>query len=340
MTYDAGRFALYGHTGAAALWASNTYMHGAQPYTFTMQQVRGWRHACSLCRQPQTRHVLRTTRPSSGFFSGCQCVPQSCNAVLTDGSGAVQFSTNTGSAGAATPCQLQMRTDSTFAIVDANSKVVASFGTPQTNGNQAVALLNSGRFLYQARPVIHPCMSHKLLHCMHAHHGCSACNVVQLTLLLVLQGYELFSADFSTFLIAQPDGNLVLYNTALANVNGRTSAAALYGSGSYNPNPVNPYYLTMQTVSFFPAKSDNGVHANLKSTATAGRAPNQVAQPVHFFLRVPCNGSCCCCRIATLSCTTAIITRCMPLAPTVGQAGRQTQCCHAEWWSTQAASAS
>jgi hypothetical protein len=63
-----------------------------------------------------------------------------------------------------------------------------------------------------------------------------------------LQSYELFSADLSTFLIVQPDANLVLYNTALVNQNGRTGVAAYYGSGTYNPNGNAPYYLTMQAV--------------------------------------------------------------------------------------------
>lgn len=63
-----------------------------------------------------------------------------------------------------------------------------------------------------------------------------------------LQGYELFSADLSTFLIQQPDGNLVLYNTALVNSGiGRNGAASLFGSNTYMAG-TPPYYLTMQQV--------------------------------------------------------------------------------------------
>jgi hypothetical protein len=162
-----------------------------------------------------------------------------------------------------------MRTDSTWAIVDATSKVVASFGTPQTNGNQGVGLLNTGRYLYQVRPCQIPHYK-KLSHSMHARHWQPLAAIWCIrALLLLLQGYELFSADLSTFLIPQPDGNLVLYNTALVNQYGRTGNAALYGSGSYTTNPVNPYYLTMQTVSSTPAMPVRGVHADLRGAATA-----------------------------------------------------------------------
>jgi hypothetical protein len=80
------------------------------------------------------------------------CCAQDCNAVLTEGGGAVTYSTNTGNLGGIYPCHLEMRDDGTFAVVDAIARTLQVFGGPATtNGNNAIATLNSNRYLFQAR---------------------------------------------------------------------------------------------------------------------------------------------------------------------------------------------
>lgn len=73
---------------------------------------------------------------------------QTCDAAVIDSIGTVLWTSGTANMGVY-PCQLQMRTDGTFAIVDAANTTIRVFGTPTNNGNNAVATLNSGRYLYQ-----------------------------------------------------------------------------------------------------------------------------------------------------------------------------------------------
>ena len=63
----------------------------------------------------------------------------------------------------------------------------------------------------------------------------------------VVQGVHLSSADGTVFLVAQPDGDLVLYNASLAqSVYGLTPAAAIWASGTYRG--LAAYTLVMQEV--------------------------------------------------------------------------------------------
>ena len=64
----------------------------------------------------------------------------------------------------------------------------------------------------------------------------------------VAQGVQLFSADSSNFVVAQPDGNLVLYNANLYNnVYGATPAAAIWYSGTGGATNA-PFTVIMQEV--------------------------------------------------------------------------------------------
>lgn len=63
-----------------------------------------------------------------------------------------------------------------------------------------------------------------------------------------MQEQPLISSDGRCFLIAQPDGNLVLYSSSAYNMFGPVEGAAIWGSGSAGINSAAPYSLTMQAV--------------------------------------------------------------------------------------------
>ena len=63
------------------------------------------------------------------------------------------------------------------------------------------------------------------------------------------QAERLYSPDGSTFLVAQTDGNLVLYSAyAVQQFGGTTSFAAIWQSGTYNNGGPQPFTLAMQQV--------------------------------------------------------------------------------------------
>ena len=59
------------------------------------------------------------------------------------------------------------------------------------------------------------------------------------------QAIKLFAPDSIDFLVAQSDGNLVLYNVALYHVYGRTRPSAVWASGTYGAAN-GPFTLVMQ----------------------------------------------------------------------------------------------
>ena len=74
-----------------------------------------------------------------------------------------------------------------------------------------------------------------------------------------MQGVQLASTDGTVFLVAQPDGNLVLYNASLVqSVYGMTPAAAIWYSGSAGTVSPAPYTLLMQEVSALHARVHKG----------------------------------------------------------------------------------
>jgi hypothetical protein len=65
------------------------------------------------------------------------------------------------------------------------------------------------------------------------------------------QGTKLFSADATVYLTAQPDGNLVLYNTSLTHSHGVGASSAIWASGTYGAAN-GPFTLVMQQVGAAP----------------------------------------------------------------------------------------
>jgi hypothetical protein len=64
-----------------------------------------------------------------------------------------------------------------------------------------------------------------------------------------MQGEPLPSSDGKVFLIVQPDGNLVLYNTMAYSMYGPTAPSAIWASGTFGNAGPTPFSLVMQTVS-------------------------------------------------------------------------------------------
>ncbi len=66
------------------------------------------------------------------------------------------------------------------------------------------------------------------------------------------QGTKLFSPDAVEFLVAQSDGNLVLYNTVLYRKYGPSRPAAVWAAGTYGAGN-GPFSLVMQQVGLVSA---------------------------------------------------------------------------------------
>lgn len=94
-----------------------------------------------------------------------------------------------------------------------------------------------------------------------------------------LQAERLYSADGSVFLVAQTDGNLVIYNAyAVQQFGGTTPVAALWASNTYNNGGPQPFILAMQQVTPEPPSC----------AMSALRAP-RVERVMCSFSSLPCS---------------------------------------------------
>ena len=62
------------------------------------------------------------------------------------------------------------------------------------------------------------------------------------------QGQALYSKDGRAYLLAQSDGNLVLYSAQVAKLFGQSFASAIWASATYNTNTPGPFTLFMTMV--------------------------------------------------------------------------------------------
>ena len=99
------------------------------------------------------------------------------------------------------------------------------------------------------------------------------------------QEVKLFSEDASVYLLAQSDGNLVLYDTNRTSIYGPSSpASAIWGAGTYG-SPDGPFTLDMQPVRG-GAKSREEAANDLHSASSGSVLRAWAPQPV----------ACMCCR--------------------------------------------